>query len=608
MKHKRPHINQRDQWATGADLGRPSATQVADRRCRYPGLRVHNPPSTIPNTQKSRRRRTYNCGVKQPLHCLDDHAQTRPQKRRGPSNTDEYRCNGLKKRGQFGMFRRKKQALLTLIASFAMVGVLQLAFNGESYVTQDRISKREISAQTRISAEIKSFIKKHIPEIPGAVTTNTTLTTANDYDDQSDDDDDIPRKEVPLPYEAIQDQYFKIKHRQAMLHGRFRAYKSFLTIGIPTVKRKGTSYLDKTLTSLNKSTQAAEKKEVVIVVFFTDKDHEWIIQEAHNIYNKYRNEVDSGFIQLVHPHHNAYPNFTRLERTFNDSAERVAWRSKQNLDYSYLFTYCQNISHYYMQIEDDVLVTPTYFKDIRRYITNRGSHWFVLSFSKLGFIGKCFKSKDLSILADFLLMFFAEKPGDILLNDLRMIKGQRKEITYRPSMFQHIGIISSLKNKKQLLFEKTFRGQSFERKKFYNDNPEASLDTNMEAFEGHTAENAYNISETYFWAVSPPSGSYYRVIFHSAHNVSRLYISSGIRTKPLDRIKNATINVSVTKKGEKSPCKNLTKIGEMTSSVFDTSDTNTTLPYNVDCISIDLSEDHRNWVIISEIAIFLEKT
>ena len=26
MKHKRLHINQRDQWATGADLGRPSAT------------------------------------------------------------------------------------------------------------------------------------------------------------------------------------------------------------------------------------------------------------------------------------------------------------------------------------------------------------------------------------------------------------------------------------------------------------------------------------------------------------------------------------------------------------------------------------------------------
>ncbi|KAK3087799.1 hypothetical protein FSP39_010701 [Pinctada imbricata] len=38
---------------------------VSSRRCGYPGLRAHNPP-TIPITQRSRR--TYNCGVKQPPH------------------------------------------------------------------------------------------------------------------------------------------------------------------------------------------------------------------------------------------------------------------------------------------------------------------------------------------------------------------------------------------------------------------------------------------------------------------------------------------------------------------------------------------------------------
>ncbi|KAK3102162.1 hypothetical protein FSP39_009241 [Pinctada imbricata] len=51
IKHKRLHINRRDQWVTGADFGRPSVTQVAN------GVVI----------QKSRR--TYNCGVKQPPHC-----------------------------------------------------------------------------------------------------------------------------------------------------------------------------------------------------------------------------------------------------------------------------------------------------------------------------------------------------------------------------------------------------------------------------------------------------------------------------------------------------------------------------------------------------------
>ncbi|KAK3107371.1 hypothetical protein FSP39_012940 [Pinctada imbricata] len=52
---------------------------VSSRRCSYPGLRAHNPP-TIPITQRSRR--TYNCGVKQPPHCQ------MTARRRGPSNTD----------------------------------------------------------------------------------------------------------------------------------------------------------------------------------------------------------------------------------------------------------------------------------------------------------------------------------------------------------------------------------------------------------------------------------------------------------------------------------------------------------------------------------------
>ncbi|KAK3094298.1 hypothetical protein FSP39_000021 [Pinctada imbricata] len=48
---------------------------VRSRRCGYPGLRAHNPP-TIPITQRSRR--TYNCCVKQPPHCqMTTHKQDR---------------------------------------------------------------------------------------------------------------------------------------------------------------------------------------------------------------------------------------------------------------------------------------------------------------------------------------------------------------------------------------------------------------------------------------------------------------------------------------------------------------------------------------------------
>ncbi|KAK3108286.1 hypothetical protein FSP39_004905 [Pinctada imbricata] len=45
MKHKGLHINQRDQWATGADLGRPSATEIAEDETTPP-----DHTSTVMNT------------------------------------------------------------------------------------------------------------------------------------------------------------------------------------------------------------------------------------------------------------------------------------------------------------------------------------------------------------------------------------------------------------------------------------------------------------------------------------------------------------------------------------------------------------------------------
>ena len=45
---------------------RTAICHVNSRRCGYPGLRAHNPP-TIPISQRSRR--THNYGVKQPPHC-----------------------------------------------------------------------------------------------------------------------------------------------------------------------------------------------------------------------------------------------------------------------------------------------------------------------------------------------------------------------------------------------------------------------------------------------------------------------------------------------------------------------------------------------------------
>jgi hypothetical protein len=168
--------------------------------------------------------------------------------------------------------------------------------------------------------------------------------------------------------------------------------------------------------------------------------------------------VDSGFIQIVHPPHVAYPNFQLLERRFNDNKERVAWRSKQNLDFSYLMTYSQPMSKYYLQLEDDVKATENYICKLKDFITlNERETWLFLRLSTLGFIGLLFRNSDLPKVSEFLLVLFDEKPCDLLINDLRVIKGQIKDLVISPSLFQHMGLVSSLENKVQRLKDKTFQ-------------------------------------------------------------------------------------------------------------------------------------------------------
>ncbi|CAJ1408459.1 unnamed protein product [Effrenium voratum] len=102
---------------------------------------------------------------------------------------------------------------------------------------------------------------------------------------------------------------------------------------------------------------------------------------------------------------------------FGDSPKRQWWRTKQNLDYTFLMWYSAGLSDYYMQLEDDIQPVPHFILSVRSYITRSllGQHWVMASFSSLGFIGKMFNTSHLPSLAQFLLTFSTEAPCDWLV-------------------------------------------------------------------------------------------------------------------------------------------------------------------------------------------------
>ena len=78
--------------------------------------------------------------------------------------------------------------------------------------------------------------------------------------------------------------------------------------------------------------------------------------------------------------------------------ERVAWRTKQNLDYSHLMMYSHARSRYYLQIEDDVLTVEHFVSTILEVAESKiidkqpdESEWFDIHFYPGGFIGVLFR-------------------------------------------------------------------------------------------------------------------------------------------------------------------------------------------------------------------------
>jgi len=135
-----------------------------------------------------------------------------------------------------------------------------------------------------------------------------------------------------------------------------------------------------------------------------------------------------------------------------------------------MFIYNLN-PEYYLMLEDDVIARKNYDYDIIKFADQHKSRdWFFLSFCSLGAIGKLFRRRTLPSYASFIHTFWNRKPLDWLQNDYvaselcsydekheNCIKQIRSHmVPHRPSLFQHMGKVSSMKGKKQLLSDKNF--------------------------------------------------------------------------------------------------------------------------------------------------------
>uniref|UniRef100_A0A8C4PXT6 Alpha-1,3-mannosyl-glycoprotein 4-beta-N-acetylglucosaminyltransferase B n=1 Tax=Eptatretus burgeri TaxID=7764 RepID=A0A8C4PXT6_EPTBU len=289
-----------------------------------------------------------------------------------------------------------------------------------------------------------------------------------------------------------------------------------IVMGVPTVRRAMQTYLVDTLNSLIHELSAEEKEDCVIVVFVGEIDLDYVHSVVDNL--------------------------------------RTGWRTKQNLDYSFLMLYGQSKGKYFVQLEDDIVARPNYLSIMLNFAEQQPSEdWLILEFSQLGFIGKLFKSTDLSLIVEFFLMFHKDKPIDWLLDHILWVKTCNPEkdakhcerqkanlrIRFKPSLFQHVGMHSSLSGKIQKLKDRDFGKQPLHKA---HPNPPADVSTSLKTYQHHQMDKAYR-GDDFFWAFTPVAGDFILIHFHEPTNIARYLFRSGNVEHPGDKLFNCTVEV-----------------------------------------------------------------
>ncbi|KAF6715055.1 Alpha-1,3-mannosyl-glycoprotein 4-beta-N-acetylglucosaminyltransferase C [Oryzias melastigma] len=396
-----------------------------------------------------------------------------------------------------------------------------------------------------------------------------------------------------------QRDYLSLNVSFQLLAGAPSAKQKFLAIGISSVKRGRGSYLIPTLQSIFSQSSPEERSSLVVVVLLADFDVSWRISTVKEIRTVFPWELEQGHLVVIHVSEEWYPPLTGLKRNYNDAPDRVSFRSKQNIDYSFLIHYSAGFGEYYLQLEDDILSAKNFLTSIKKHIeeqNQKSSSWAMLEFSALGYIGKLYKSTDTPLLARFLFLFYQEMPCDWLMTHFREVMTQRETILFKPSLFQHMGTFSSFQGTFNKLKDKDFEESLYS-------NPPAEVYTDMSAYKNHLPLNAWEPGERFFWGRSPEKGNHMTVVFVRPAVVTGVLVETGSGGKDLLDSGQVEIGQDVVTTEKGKTCKEFRSLGAFKNGRFEMLDVDKKFSSASSCVRILVTAGQKDWIIIQKIRI-----
>lgn len=189
---------------------------------------------------------------------------------------------------------------------------------------------------------------------------------------------------------------------------------------------------------------------LIVYVNINRQDNKEVVDKINN---QFKDELEKGFIDIIVPPMNYYPDFKSVKGTFDDTNKTTIENSKTNLDNVFLMMYAEKKAPFYVQLSTSLIAKPHFDYKIQNFALKKSSTnvtWIELSFSMDGCFGKLYRTKELKRLIPFILEFYDIKPCNWLLfgfigtlvchlekNDcVERIKSKRKQ--FRPVLFKSI--------------------------------------------------------------------------------------------------------------------------------------------------------------------------
>lgn len=343
-----------------------------------------------------------------------------------------------------------------------------------------------------------------------------------------------------------------------------------------------------TLASLYHMSSTAEQKQITVLVHLADSDPAWLRETVLHILSLFRSQIFTGQLLLIHAPPDAYPPVTQVQ---NESSQQQMY-SKQNIAHAFLMSFATKLSTYFLLIEDDVFCAPNFVNHIHSKVTNRKPNtWVLMEFSNMGFLGKLFHSRDLPLLARFLLLFHKEQPLDQLILRFRTILAQKDPIFCRPFLFYHRLYHFPFKNKSSTGRENGPRGP---------DMLPGTVFTDMRLSGVYSPQEAYTLDASFFWTYNVSTGNYLTVILNHPANLNRVQVRTGSAIDGQHIVEKGQVELGYDPEGTPPDCTSFVLLGRLMQGQLDKIVLKTT-GNRVSCVKLAVNANQAGGLMVRHI-------